>query len=72
MRKMSEHSVDLEASFLDGVKVRIDDDWVLVLPDQHRPIMHIVAESATDERADTLLEAYRKRVEEWKQELLQV
>lgn len=72
MRKMSEHSVDLEASFLDGVKVRIDDDWVLVLPDQHRPIMHIVAESATDERADTLLETYRKRVEEWKQELLQI
>ncbi|OEU52085.1 MAG: phosphoglucomutase [Desulfuromonadales bacterium C00003096] len=72
MRKMSEHSVDLEASFLDGVKVRIDDDWVLVLPDQHRPIMHIIAESAVANRADTLLETYCQRIEEWKQELLQV
>ena len=38
MRKMSEHSVDLEASFLDGVKVRIDDDWVLV-HDAARPCL---------------------------------
>ncbi len=72
MRKMSEHSVDLEASFLDGVKVRIDNDWVLVLPDQHRPVMHIIAESAVANRADSLLEVYCQRMEEWKQELLQV
>ncbi|MCD4689157.1 MAG: mannose-1-phosphate guanyltransferase [Desulfuromonadaceae bacterium] len=70
MRKLSEHSVDLEASFLDGVKVRIDDDWVLVLPDQHRPIMHIIAESAIANRADALLEIYCQHIEEWKQELL--
>ncbi len=49
MRKMSEDSVDLEASFIDGVKVQLDGGWVLVLPDQHLPLAHIVAESA-DER----------------------
>ena len=70
MRKMSEDSVDLEASFIDGVKVQLDGGWVLVLPDQHRPLAHIVAESADERRAGQLLETYRKKVEEWKKELL--
>jgi mannose-1-phosphate guanylyltransferase/phosphomannomutase len=70
MRKMSEDSVDLEASFIDGVKVQIDGDWVLLLPDQHRPIAHIVAESGDKNRVDRLLETYREKVEGWKQELL--
>jgi mannose-1-phosphate guanylyltransferase/phosphomannomutase len=70
MRKMSEDSVDLEASFIDGVKVQIDGDWVLLLPDQHRPIAHIVAESGDSNRVDKLLETYRDKVEGWKQELL--
>ncbi len=70
MRKMSEDSVDLEASFIDGVKVQMGDDWVLMLPDQHRPMAHIVAEAADAKRADHLLETYRQKVENWKKELL--
>jgi mannose-1-phosphate guanylyltransferase/phosphomannomutase len=70
MRKMSEDSVDLEASFIDGVKVQIDGGWALVLPDQHRPAVHVFAESAEAPRAEALLEAYRRKVEEWKQELI--
>jgi mannose-1-phosphate guanylyltransferase/phosphomannomutase len=70
MRKMSEDSVDLEASFTDGVKVQIGGDWVLVLPDQHRPVAHIVAESKDEQRADKLVETYRRKVEGWKQELI--
>ncbi len=70
MRKMSEHSVDLEASFVDGVKVRHDHAWVLVVPDQHRPLMHIVAEAPFPEQAAELLEQYRNLVEGWKLELL--
>jgi mannose-1-phosphate guanylyltransferase / phosphomannomutase len=69
MRKMSEDSVELEASFIDGVKVQIGDDWVLVLPDQHRPTAHIYAESADARRADQLVESYRGKVEAWKKEL---
>ena len=70
MRKMSEDSVDREASFIDGVKVQMGDDWALVLPDQHRPLVHIVAEAADARRADHLLETYRGKVEAWKKELL--
>ena len=70
MRKMSEHTVNLDASFVDGVKIRFEDDWVLVLPDQYRPLMHIVADSPDIRRAESLLENYRNKVETWKKELL--
>jgi mannose-1-phosphate guanylyltransferase/phosphomannomutase len=70
MRKMSEDSVELEASFIDGVKVELPGGWALVLPDQHRPVVHVVAEATHAARADELLETYRRKVEEWKKELL--
>ena len=69
MRKMSEDSVECEASFLDGVKVQLADAWVLVLPDQHRPLAHVIAEAADAKRAEALVEEYRKKVEKWKEEL---
>ena len=69
MRKMSEDSVDLEVSFIDGVKVHLGDDWVLVLPDQYRSLVHIVAEADDAERATQLVEEYCRKVELWQQEL---
>ncbi len=70
MRRMSEDSVDLVASFTDGVKVELDGAWALVLPDQHRPLVHIVVEAADPRRAEQLLASYRQKVESWKVELL--
>lgn len=69
MRKMSEHAVDLDAGFIDGIQVRFGDEWVLVLPDQYRPVVHIFAESPDPKRAQRLLDDYRKRVDGWKREL---
>jgi mannose-1-phosphate guanylyltransferase/phosphomannomutase len=69
MRKMSEDSVDLEVSFIDGVKVHLGDAWVLVLPDQYRSLVHIVAEADDAERATQLLEEYSRKVKLWQQEL---
>ncbi len=69
MRKMSEDSLDKEASFIDGIKVNLGQDWVLVLPDQHRPLVHIVAEGKDPKSAQKLLDEYRKKVERWKKEL---
>ncbi|MDO3377588.1 mannose-1-phosphate guanyltransferase [Geoalkalibacter halelectricus] len=70
MRKMSEDSVDHEASFIDGVKVQLDDAWVLMLPDQHQPIAHLIAESDNAALAERLVEEYRNKLEAWKKELL--
>ncbi|MDR3580318.1 MAG: mannose-1-phosphate guanyltransferase [Oryzomonas sp.] len=69
MRKMSEDSLDKEASFIDGIKVHFGDDWVLVLPDQHVPLIHIVAEAKDQKSAQRLLSEYQKKVEGWKKEL---
>jgi mannose-1-phosphate guanylyltransferase/phosphomannomutase len=68
MRKMSEDSVDKDASFIDGIKVNLGDDWVLVLPDQHQPFIHIMSESKDEKTAQQLLAAYREKVETWKKE----
>ncbi|MEJ2200754.1 MAG: mannose-1-phosphate guanyltransferase, partial [Desulfuromonadaceae bacterium] len=69
MRKMSEDSVDLEASFIDGVRIQLNNAWVLVLPDQYRPVAHIITEAADGKRAKELAATYRGKVEQWLKEL---
>lgn len=69
MRKMSEDSLDKEASFIDGIKVHFGDEWALVLPDQYNPHIHIVAEAKDQKAAQRLLSEYQKKVEGWKKEL---
>ncbi|MBI5656013.1 MAG: phosphoglucomutase, partial [Geobacter sp.] len=69
MRKMSEDSLDSEASFIDGIKVHFGEDWVLVLPDQYQPYVHIVAEGKEPKGVQKLLSEYLTKVEKWKKEL---
>ncbi|MBL0225880.1 MAG: mannose-1-phosphate guanyltransferase [Geobacteraceae bacterium] len=70
MRKMSEDSLEKEASFIDGIKVQFGEDWVLVLPDQYLPCVHIVAEAKDHKTVQRLLTEYQKKVEGWKKELV--
>jgi len=69
MRKMSEDSLDKEASFIDGIKVHIGNDWALVLPDQYSSFVHIFAEAKDEKAATKLLDEYQKKVQKWKKEL---
>ena len=69
MRRMSEDSLEKEATFIDGIKVQFGDEWVLVLPDQYSPYVHIVAEAKDHKAAQRLLAEYQKKVEGWKREL---
>jgi mannose-1-phosphate guanylyltransferase/phosphomannomutase len=69
MRRMSEDSLEKEASFIDGIKVHFGEDWVLVLPDQYIPSVHIVAEAKDQKAAQKLLSEYQKKIESWKKEL---
>lgn len=69
MRKMSEDSLDREASFIDGIKISRGEDWVLVVPDQVQPFIRVVVEAKKDEHARQLLEEYRTKVDLWKKEL---
>jgi mannose-1-phosphate guanylyltransferase/phosphomannomutase len=69
MRRMSEDAVDREASFVDGVRIAAERGWVLVLPDQHRPVAHIFAESPDPAEADRLRDLYRGKVTTWLEEI---
>ena len=69
MRRMSEDSLEKEATFIDGIKVHFGDDWALVLPDQYIPFVHIVAEARDEKAAQKLISEYHKKVENWKKEL---
>jgi mannose-1-phosphate guanylyltransferase/phosphomannomutase len=69
MRRMSEYAVDQRASFTDGVRIDTDQGWVLVLPDQHRPIAHIYVEATEEDTANELRELYRGKVSGWLAEL---
>jgi mannose-1-phosphate guanylyltransferase/phosphomannomutase len=71
MRKMSEDSLEREASFIDGIKVAFGQDWVLVLPDQYQPVVHVFAEAKEPKAAQKLLDQYMEKVEKWKKELPQ-
>jgi mannose-1-phosphate guanylyltransferase/phosphomannomutase len=68
MRRMSEDSLDKEATFIDGIKVHFGEDWVLLLPDQTMPLIRIIAEAKNLETARKLMKEYRDKVEIWKKE----
>jgi mannose-1-phosphate guanylyltransferase/phosphomannomutase len=70
MRKMSEDSLEKEATFIDGIKVHFGAEWVLVLPDQYLPVVHIVAEARDQKSAQRLLGEYEKKIKAWKKELV--
>ncbi|MGK2904920.1 MAG: sugar phosphate nucleotidyltransferase [Desulfuromonadales bacterium] len=72
MRRMSEDAVDKQASFTDGVRIDTDRGWVLVLPDQHRPIAHIFVEAKERRDADALRDLYRGKVSGWLNELTDI
>lgn len=70
MRKMSEDSLEKEATFIDGIKVHFGAEWVLVLPDQYLPVIHIVAEARDQKSAQRLLSEYESKTVAWKKELV--
>jgi mannose-1-phosphate guanylyltransferase/phosphomannomutase len=70
MRKMSEDSLEKEATFIDGIKVHFGAEWALVLPDQNLPVVHIVAEGRDQKSAQRLLGEYEKKVVAWKKEMV--
>ncbi len=69
MRLMNEAAADLQTTFIDGVKVNLEQGWVLVVPDPYHPLVHLRAEAKTRQQAEALLNEYRIKVETWQKEL---
>ncbi|MEJ2215085.1 MAG: sugar phosphate nucleotidyltransferase [Gemmatimonadota bacterium] len=68
MRRLMEATEDLRRELVDGVKVRWDDGWVLVIPHANKAYFVITAEADTAERADARVADYTRMVEEWRDE----
>ena len=62
MRILSEQYRDRRAKPIDGIKIELGKEWVLVLPDADRPLFHVVAESVSSEQAQALAEKYARVV----------
>lgn len=63
LRKISEMAEGKEASFIEGVKIYEDyGNWVLVLPDSYKDLIHVYVQSTERERAEELIKNYMEIV----------
>jgi len=58
MRILNQQYHDRRVEQVDGVKIDLGDEWVLILPDPDGPFFHIIAEGSSDEQARVLTEKY--------------
>jgi mannose-1-phosphate guanylyltransferase / phosphomannomutase len=62
MRILNEQYRERRSKPIDGIKIDLGKEWVLVLPDADRPLFHVVAESVSNEQAQALAEKYARVV----------
>jgi mannose-1-phosphate guanylyltransferase/phosphomannomutase len=65
MRKMIEFTGGEKRVLIDGVKVFYKKDWVLVRPDNNRPLIHVNAEADDYDTAENMAKKFISRVQEW-------
>ena len=58
MRVLNESYGNGKSASIDGIRIDLGDEWVLVLPDADRPLFHIVAEGRSQRSANSLAEKY--------------
>jgi len=68
MRRLIEATRDEVIELVDGVRVRIGEDWVAAIPDPDRALFHVIAEAGTRGRAQELVERYKRLIEAWRGE----
>jgi mannose-1-phosphate guanylyltransferase/phosphomannomutase len=62
MRILGEQYRERRTKPIDGIKIDLGKEWVLVLPDADSPFFHIFAESVSNEQAQALAEKYARVV----------
>ncbi len=58
MRILHEQYRDGQTKQIDGVRIDLGNEWVLILPDPDRPIFHVIAESTSLDQARVLQDKY--------------
>ena len=62
LKRLLENSTDGRTDTTDGLKVFLEDGWVLVRPSGTEPLFRIFSEAKTGDRAMEIAESYKKRV----------
>jgi len=62
MRELVERVPPDSVELIDGVKIRRDDGWVLVLPDPEEAVTHVLAEAASGNEARQVAQEYARRI----------
>jgi len=66
MRRLLEATRGEVVELVDGVRIRMGEDWVAAIPDPDRALFHVVAEAGARARADELVRRYAGLIEEWR------
>jgi len=69
MRRAMEYSEDKERELVEGIKIIIDDDWVLLLPDKENPSFNVIADSNNYDSAVSLSKKFAALISQWIEEV---
>ena len=58
MRILNEQYSERSNEHIDGIKIDLGPEWVLILPDPDGPFFHVIAEGVTEEQSHVLTEKY--------------
>ena len=56
-----------KTELIDGVKIYLEDGWVLILPDANEAYCHVWAEAETQKKADHYLNEYAEKIKKWQE-----
>ncbi len=65
MRLLAEDSGGKTLELIDGIRIRLKDDWVAAYPSQDQAYFHIVAEASTEQDARSLISKYSEKIRKW-------
>ncbi len=68
MRQLIVNSQDKERQLVDGVRIRENGGWVLLIPDRESAAFNILAETRSENQTAELTRRYRTLIEDWQNE----
>jgi mannose-1-phosphate guanylyltransferase/phosphomannomutase len=63
MRAVAEAAAELDADYTEGVRVKFDGGWALVMPHATEPLVTVYSEGADNESADAAIAEWKTLVE---------
>ena len=66
MRMLTTDTPPEAVELIDGIRIREENAWVLILPDSTQPLVHIYAEGNSIESRDEIIEKYSLKIKKFK------